>query len=71
MLQIECKVLKRLYFAAKGFVEENTTIFVIFHITAVFSLRSYFSSERDPGVVKIVTHILRSLFYQKLVKILK
>ena len=68
-LFIECKFLKGLYFAELGFVEENTTIFAIFHIRGVFFPTSYFSTEKDPGVVKIVSHILKSLFYQKLVKI--
>ena len=30
----------------------------------------YFSSEKDPGAVKIVSHIMKSLFYLKNVKIL-
>ena len=50
-----------LYFAAKGFAEENAKIFAIW----CFFPTSYFSSERDPGAVKMVSHILRSLFYKK------
>ena len=49
------------------FLKENATIFAIFHIRGVFFLTSYLSSERDPGILKII--ILRGLFYQKLVKI--
>ena len=30
--------------------------------------RNNFPSERDPGAVRIVLRILKSLFYQKLVK---
>ena len=51
------------------FCRKNVTIFAIFHIRGVFFSTSYLSSERDPGLVKIVSHILKSLFYQKLVKI--
>ena len=43
--------------------------FVIFHIRGGFVPTSYFFILRDPGVLKIVSHILKSLFYQKLVKI--
>ena len=41
--------------------------FLFFTSDVFFFSTSYFSSEKDPGVVKIVTHILRSLFYKKLV----
>ena len=44
-------------------------IYVIFQTRGFFFPTSYFSPERVPGVVKIVSHILKSLFYQKLVKI--
>ena len=66
----KCKVLIGLHFAAEGFVEENAKKFVIFHIRGVFfpTLYMYFSSERDPVVVRIVSHILKSLFYQHLAK---
>ena len=48
---------------------ENATILAIFRIICFFNSTSYFSSNRDPGAVKIVSHILKSLFYLKLVKI--
>ena len=63
------QVLKGLYFAAEGFVEKIATLFAIFHIRGVFFPILYFTSERDPGVVKIVSFILKSLFYQRLIKI--
>ena len=54
------------------FVDENATIFAIFHIIYVFFSTSYFSSEKDPTIVKIVSHILQSLNYKrKIVKILR
>ena len=65
----DCKILKGLYFCCVGFEKKNATIFAIFHIRCVFSSTSYFSFEKDPGIVKIVSLILKSLFYQKLVKI--
>ena len=54
------------------FVDENATIFAIFHIRYVFFSTSYFYSEKDPTIVKIVSHILQSLNYKrKIVKILR
>ena len=41
-----------------------------FHIRGFFFPTSYFPSERDLGAVKIVSHILKSLLYEYLVKIL-
>ena len=60
---------KETIFCRVRFCTRNATIFPIFHIRGVFFPTSYFSSERDPGAVKNVSHILKSLFYQKLVKI--
>ena len=34
-----------------------------FHNRCSFFSTSHFSSEKDPGAVKIVSHILKSLFY--------
>ena len=59
---VECKSLKGFYFIAKGLVEENATIFANFFIRCLFFLTSYFSSEKDSGAVKIVSHILTSQF---------
>ena len=62
--------LKGLYLVAQGLVEDNASIFAIFHIRWVFFYStSYFLSERDSGAQKIASHILKSLFYQKLVNI--
>ena len=41
---------------------------LFFKNKGVFFPTSHFSSERVPGIVKIVSPILKSLFYQKLVK---
>ena len=62
--------LKGLYFVAYGLLEENATIFAIFHNRRSFYSTSYFSSEKDPDAIKIVSHILKSLFYWKHVKFL-
>ena len=45
------------------FVEEIVIIFAIFHIRYVLFSTSYFSSEKDRGVVKLLSHILKSLFH--------
>ena len=46
------------------------TSFAIFTSDVFFLFStSYFSSERDPGIVKILSHILKSIFHQKLVKV--
>ena len=59
--------LKRTVFCCVWFlVEANATIFAIFHISGFFFATSYFSCIRDPGVVKIVPHIPKSLFYRDL-----
>ena len=42
----------------------------IFLIRGIFFATSYFSCKREPGVVKIVSHIPKSLFYRKSVNIL-
>ena len=47
-------------------LEENVTIFAIFHNRRFFYSTSYFLSEKDPDAVKIVSHILKSLFYLNL-----
>ena len=40
-----------------------------FHIRCFLFSTSYLSSERDPGIVKFLSHILKSIFHQKLVKV--
>ena len=54
------------------FVEEIVIISAIFHIRYVLFSTSYFSSEKDRGVLKLLSHILKSLFhfvFKKTVKI--
>ena len=46
-------------------IKTYATIFAIFHNRCSFFSTSYFSSEKNPGAVKIVSHILKSLFYFK------
>ena len=54
---------------ALGFVEENVIIFAIF-ISDVFTFgRDSFSFKIDLGVLENVPHILKNMFYQKLVQI--
>ena len=55
---VQCKSLKGLYFVVYGLLVENATILAIFHNRCSFYSTSYFSSEKDPGAVKIVSHIL-------------
>ena len=64
------QVFKRTIFCCVRSSRKNATIFAIFHNRRSFLSTSYFSSEKDPGAVKIVTHNLKSLFYLKLVKML-
>ena len=63
------QVFKGTLFCCIGLLEENTALFAIFHNKCSFYSTSYFSSEKDPGTVKIVSHILKSLFDYTLVKI--
>ena len=63
------QVFKETSFCGWGFVEETATTFAIFDIRCVFFSTPYFSSEKDQGKVKIVSDMLKSLYYQKLVKI--
>ena len=56
-------VFKGTIFAAYGFVKENATLISIVHTTCGFFF-SYFSSEKDTGVTKIVSHMFKSPFYQ-------
>ena len=57
------KFLKGLYLAALGFVEEMLQ-YLLFLTSDVYS----FSSEKDPGAVKIASHILKSPFIKSLSK---
>ena len=66
---VEYVILNGQHFVAYGLVDIST-IFAIFDISRFFFyLRSYFSYEKDPGAVKIVSYILKNLFDQKFVKI--
>ena len=59
---------KKTVFTALRFCRRKPTIFAIFRIKCIFFSMSYISSGKDPCVVKKAAHILRSLFYQTLVK---
>ena len=62
------QVFKGTIFCCVRFSGSKMLQYFLFFTSDVFSFqRHIFSSEKDPGVVKIVSHILRSLFYQKLV----
>ena len=63
------QVYKGTTFCCLKFCRRKCYNICYFHIKGVFFPTSYFQSERDPDVEKIVSHILRSLFYHKLVKI--
>ena len=68
---VQCKSLKGLYFVASGLLEENATIFAIFHNRCSFYSTSYFFlSEKDPNALNIVSDKPRSLFNYTLVKML-
>ena len=43
-------------------VEENATIFAIFPIRDVFLCYIFFFSEKDPGIVKVVSYIFCRVF---------
>ena len=62
------QVFKGTIFCCVMFSGKKMLQYFLFFTSDVFSFqRHIFSFEKDPGVVKTVTHIRRSLFYQKLV----
>ena len=63
-------VFKGTLYSCVWFCRKKTaTVCAIFHTKYVFLSASYFSSEEDPGIVKIVSHIQEGLNYQILVKV--